>query len=174
MFVPLFYTGFTDGLSVTYRPAGLSFLGRQTRIACIPKAAQSSVGSTMGVWCSLQNVRCCHDVGCLCCRTHVNVISGRNGSGKSAVLQAMQAALGSKAKDTGRGDNFRELVRTGCHEARVKVRGVGESSGDGRRRQEWGWWAAVTGGVSIDRDAMAAGGAGFETAEAVGQRQTQW
>jgi hypothetical protein len=33
----------------------------------------------------------------------------------------MQAALGSKAKDTGRGDNFRELVRTGCHEARVKV-----------------------------------------------------
>lgn len=49
------------------------------------------------------------------------MISGRNGSGKSAVLQAMQAALGSKAKDTGRGDNFRELVRTGCHEARVKV-----------------------------------------------------
>lgn len=51
----------------------------------------------------------------------MNVISGRNGSGKSAVLQAMQAALGSKAKDTGRGDNFRELVRTGCHEARVKA-----------------------------------------------------
>jgi chromosome segregation ATPase len=49
------------------------------------------------------------------------VISGQNGSGKSAVLQAMQAALGSKAKDTGRGDNFRELVRTGCHEARVKA-----------------------------------------------------
>jgi len=49
------------------------------------------------------------------------VISGRNGSGKSAVLQAMQAALGSKAKDTGRGDNFKELIRTGCHEARVKV-----------------------------------------------------
>lgn len=55
------------------------------------------------------------------CRTHVNVISGRNGSGKSAVLQAMQAALGAKAKDTGRGDNFRELVRTGCNEACVKV-----------------------------------------------------
>lgn len=50
------------------------------------------------------------------------MISGRNGSGKSTVLQAMQAALGSKAKDTGRGDNFKELIRTGCHEARVKVR----------------------------------------------------
>lgn len=58
---------------------------------------------------------------CLSCRTHVNVISGRNGSGKSAVLQAMQAALGSKAKETGRGDNFRELIRTGRQEARVKV-----------------------------------------------------
>jgi chromosome segregation ATPase len=58
------------------------------------------------------------------CSTHVNVISGRNGSGKSAVLQAMQAALGSKAKETGRGDNFRELIRTGCHEARVKVGGL--------------------------------------------------
>ena len=54
--------------------------------------------------------------------THVNIISGSNGSGKSAGLQAMQAALGAKAKDTGRGDNFRELVRTGCSEAKVKVR----------------------------------------------------
>jgi recombinational DNA repair ATPase RecF len=54
---------------------------------------------------------------------HVNIISGSNGSGKSAVLQAMQAALGAKAKDTGRGDNFRELVRTGCHEAKVEVGG---------------------------------------------------
>lgn len=56
-------------------------------------------------------------------RTHVNIISGQNGSGKSAVLQAMQAALGAKAKDTGRGDNFRQLIRTGCNEARVLVRG---------------------------------------------------
>jgi predicted ATPase len=68
------------------------------------------------------HVCCCVVTACLCCRTHVNVISGRNGSGKSAVLQAMQAALGAKAKDTGRGDNMGALVRTGCQQASVKVR----------------------------------------------------
>jgi hypothetical protein len=34
----------------------------------------------------------------------------------------MQVALGSKAKEAGRYDDFRELIRDGCHEARVKVR----------------------------------------------------
>jgi chromosome segregation ATPase len=62
----------------------------------------------------------------MCCRclrsTHVNVVSGSNGSGKSAVLQAMQCALGAQARKTGRADKNSELVRTGCHEAKVQVR----------------------------------------------------
>lgn len=33
----------------------------------------------------------------------------------------MQAALGAKAKETGRGDSYKELVRTGASEARIKV-----------------------------------------------------
>lgn len=53
--------------------------------------------------------------------THVNVISGSNGSGKSAVLQAIQNCLGVKAKDTGRGENMKDFVRTGCHESKVQV-----------------------------------------------------
>jgi chromosome segregation ATPase len=58
----------------------------------------------------------------LLCSTHVNVVSGSNGSGKSAVLQAMQCALGAQARKTGRADKNSELVRTGCHEAKVQVR----------------------------------------------------
>jgi hypothetical protein len=62
----------------------------------------------------------------------VTVISGKNGSGKSAALQALQVALGARVKETGRADKFTNLIRTAdtgeeaVLEARVKVR-----SGDG-------------------------------------------
>lgn len=51
----------------------------------------------------------------------MHVIGGTNGSGKSVVLSAIQAALGAKVKVTGRGDSITNLVKDGCHEARVKV-----------------------------------------------------
>jgi chromosome segregation ATPase len=56
------------------------------------------------------------------------VVSGRNGSGKSAVLQAMQCALGAQARKTGRADKIAQLVRTGCREAKVQVRICGCTS----------------------------------------------
>lgn len=52
---------------------------------------------------------------------HVNVVSGTNGSGKSAVLQAMQACLGASAKATGRATSMGDFVRTGSDEALVSV-----------------------------------------------------
>eukprot|EP00775_Hariotina_reticulata_P003759 gene3759-4018_t len=52
---------------------------------------------------------------------HVNVISGSNGSGKSAALQAMQCCLGVKARNTGRGENIKQFVKSGEHEATVRV-----------------------------------------------------
>ena len=63
----------------------------------------------------------CGAAVCTCCRLHVHVIGGLNGSGKSVVLSAMQAALGAKVKDTGRGDNIKDLVKDGCNQASVKV-----------------------------------------------------
>ena len=39
---------------------------------------------------------------------------GTNGSGKSTILAAIQVALGSNAKTTGRGKNLGELVRRGA------------------------------------------------------------
>lgn len=45
-------------------------------------------------------------------RPHVNFVSGKNGSGKSAILQAIQVCLGSKAFETGRGKNIAEFIKT--------------------------------------------------------------
>lgn len=57
------------------------------------------------------------------CSPHVNVISGSNGSGKSAALQAMQCCLGVKARNTGRGENIKQFIKSGEHETTVRVCG---------------------------------------------------
>ena len=58
---------------------------------------------------------------CLCCRPHVNFISGSNGSGKSAALQAMQCCLGVKARATGRATRAEQFIKTGCSHAVASV-----------------------------------------------------
>jgi len=52
---------------------------------------------------------------------HVTFISGTNGSGKSATLQALQCALGVDARKTGRATSQKGFIRTGAHEAIIKV-----------------------------------------------------
>ena len=52
---------------------------------------------------------------------HVTFVSGANGSGKSAVLQALQCCLGVKAAQTGRSNSYKDFVRTGEEEAIVRV-----------------------------------------------------
>ncbi|GKY99180.1 structural maintenance of chromosomes protein 6 [Mayamaea pseudoterrestris] len=42
---------------------------------------------------------------------NANFVNGANGSGKSAILAAIQICLGATAKRTGRGRNMRELIR---------------------------------------------------------------
>lgn len=44
----------------------------------------------------------------------MNFISGQNGSGKSAALQALQFCLGVSARNTGRATSAKQLVRTGA------------------------------------------------------------
>jgi chromosome segregation ATPase len=43
---------------------------------------------------------------------HINFIHGQNGSGKSAILAALQICLGANAKRTHRARNLKGLVRT--------------------------------------------------------------
>ena len=57
----------------------------------------------------------------LCRRPHVNFISGSNGSGKSASLQALQCCLGVKARDTGRATKAEQFIKTGCSHAVAAV-----------------------------------------------------
>ncbi|CAD7697785.1 unnamed protein product, partial [Ostreobium quekettii] len=52
---------------------------------------------------------------------HVNFVSGQNGSGKSAILQAVQICLAVKARDTGRGTNVSQYVKTGTSSGTVRV-----------------------------------------------------
>ncbi|KAG2498924.1 hypothetical protein HYH03_003114 [Edaphochlamys debaryana] len=52
---------------------------------------------------------------------HVTFITGHNGSGKSAVLQCLQACLGASARETGRGTNLAGWVMTGRDRASVTL-----------------------------------------------------
>ncbi|EFJ45367.1 structural maintenance of chromosomes protein 6 [Volvox carteri f. nagariensis] len=52
---------------------------------------------------------------------HVTLVSGQNGSGKSAVVQALQVCLGVSARNTGRGTAIAELINAKAHDAKVHV-----------------------------------------------------
>ena len=57
--------------------------------------------------------------------SNVNFIHGQNGSGKSAILAAVQICLGAGARRTHRARNLKELVRKeageNCNGAKVQV-----------------------------------------------------
>jgi hypothetical protein len=63
----------------------------------------------------------CHRHLALDFAPHVTLISGANGSGKSATLQALQCALGARATRTGRATSAKGFVREGAAEAIVRV-----------------------------------------------------
>lgn len=63
----------------------------------------------------------CHRHLALDFAPHVTLISGANGSGKSATLQALQCALGARAARTGRAAAAKGFVREGAAEAIVRV-----------------------------------------------------
>ena len=58
----------------------------------------------------------------------VNYITGRNGAGKSSVIQAAVLALGGNATATKRATNVKAFVRHGCNKAEIRMRlaNVGE------------------------------------------------
>jgi hypothetical protein len=56
----------------------------------------------------------------------VTLVSGSNGSGKSAIMQGLQACLGVTARNTGRASSMATFIRTGVNpaptQATVEVR----------------------------------------------------
>lgn len=63
----------------------------------------------------------CHEHMVMDFSPHVTFVSGTNGSGKSATLQALQCCLGVKASKTGRAGSFKTFVRSGANQAIVRV-----------------------------------------------------
>ena len=67
----------------------------------------------------------------------INFINGANGSGKSAILAAMQICLGASAKQTHRGNKLGDLVREGSDATAVVVKLVNEGT-DAFRHETYG------------------------------------
>jgi len=71
-------------------------------------------------------------------------VSGTNGSGKSAVLQAIQQVLGVRASATNRASTQKEFIRKGAHEALISVT-LWNKGEDAYQPEKWGSF------ITIDR-----------------------
>ncbi|KAK9833815.1 hypothetical protein WJX74_006745 [Apatococcus lobatus] len=52
---------------------------------------------------------------------HVTIVHGENGTGKSAIMQALQVCLGASARDTGAAASIKSFIKTGMAEATACV-----------------------------------------------------
>lgn len=80
----------------------------------------------------------CHRMFDIHLGQRVNFITGQNGSGKSAIVAAIQLCLGATAKNTGRGNSLGKLVREGFEGSavvRVTLLNVGI---DAYRQEDYG------------------------------------
>ncbi|DAZ96663.1 TPA: hypothetical protein N0F65_009226, partial [Lagenidium giganteum] len=84
--------------------------------------AQADGESEMGV---IEEIYCenfmCHRKMRVKLSPHINFITGENGSGKSAIIAAIQICLGASARSTHRGKSIKNLIRHG-HEGNALVR----------------------------------------------------
>lgn len=74
----------------------------------------------------IEEIRCvnfmCHENLAITLGPLINFIIGHNGSGKSAVLTALQICLGGKATATNRAQNLKSLIKEGQTYSNVQVR----------------------------------------------------
>ncbi|KAL3671051.1 hypothetical protein V7S43_004234 [Phytophthora oleae] len=82
----------------------------------------ADIESEMGV---VEEIYCenfmCHRKLRVALSPHINFITGENGSGKSAIIAAIQICLGASARSTHRGKSIKNLIRHG-HEGNALVR----------------------------------------------------
>jgi hypothetical protein len=87
----------------------------------------------------MENFMCHRKLGVELCR-NVNFIHGQNGSGKSAVLAAIQICLGAGARRTNRARNLKDLVRkeatSGNAPVQAKIRVTLLNQGDDGYKHE--------------------------------------
>lgn len=68
----------------------------------------------------------------------LNFITGRNGSGKSAVAAAIQLCLGSSARHTGRGSNLAKYIREGSENPAILEVTLLNEGPDAYKPEEYG------------------------------------
>ena len=72
----------------------------------------------------------CHQKLVVDLSPNVNFIYGQNGSGKSAILAAIQTVLGAEARKTHRATSLKELVRHSAPSAKIRITLLNNSGGD--------------------------------------------
>ena len=92
----------------------------------------------------------------------INFIIGHNGSGKSAVLTALQMCLGGSAKVTNRGASLKNLIKEGEESATLAVRI--KNRGDGAYKTD-----LYGNSITVERHFSRSGGSAFKIKSSEGQ-----
>lgn len=79
----------------------------------------------------------CHSHLCVPFGPRVNFITGRNGSGKSAIMTGLVVALGGRASQTSRGLSVKNFVKKGCRSGQVSVQ-LRNRGSDAFKHSEYG------------------------------------
>lgn len=118
----------------------------------------------------VENFMCHRKLTVQLCR-NVNFIHGQNGSGKSAILAAIQVCLGANAKRTHRARNLKDLVRkeagVGCTGAKLRVTLLNRGS-DGYQPEVYGDY------ITVERSISLGGGYnGFKLLDSTGKERSR-
>ena len=118
----------------------------------------------------VENFMCHRKLTVQLCR-NVNFIHGQNGSGKSAILAAIQVCLGANAKRTHRARNLKDLVRkeagVECTGAKLRVTLLNRGS-DGYQPEVYGDYITVEQSISLG-----GGYNGFKLLDSTGKERSR-
>ncbi|KAL9969413.1 hypothetical protein ACROYT_G021630 [Oculina patagonica] len=92
----------------------------------------------------------------------VNFITGRNGSGKSAIMTGLVVALGGRAAQTSRGLSIKNFVKKGCSSGHVSVQ-LRNRGSDAFRHKDYG------DSLTIERRISADGGSSYRIKSSEGK-----
>ncbi|KAJ2940696.1 hypothetical protein O0L34_g14805 [Tuta absoluta] len=104
----------------------------------------------------------CHENLEIDLNNNVNLIVGRNGSGKSAILTALVVGLGGRASATNRGSNLHSFIKNGTNSAMVEIK-IKNSSHTAYKPEVYGDY------ITIVRNINASGGSSYKVKSATGE-----
>jgi len=94
---------------------------------------------------------------------NINFITGKNGSGKSAILVAIALGLGAKLNSVARGKTISSFVREGTNQAVIRIKLSNKNVQDAFKPNEYGET------ITVERTIKAQGGSSFKVKSASGK-----